>query len=67
MACAEGLEAIAEKLLEAGANPNIQTWTEESPGKQTPLHLAIANRHSQVVKQILSHRGMVMILVAVLY
>lgn len=58
---------LAQVLLETGSNPNAQTHVtsmkgldeteEETVYKQTPLHVAITNKHEQVVKVFLEYKG----------
>lgn len=70
-ACRHGLANLTAELLQQGANPNLQT--EEalplpkeitSPTSsmdnvylQTPLHMAIAYNHPDVVSVILEQKG----------
>jgi ankyrin repeat protein len=42
-----------QKLLDAGANVNVQT-TEE---KFTPLHLAAMRRHDEIIELLLDHNA----------
>lgn len=61
-ACQRGLVKLTEVLLEKGANPNSQTKTpldhsEDQVYKQTPLHVAISNRHEDIVKVFLDYKG----------
>uniref|UniRef100_T1J2P3 BTB domain-containing protein n=1 Tax=Strigamia maritima TaxID=126957 RepID=T1J2P3_STRMM len=68
-ACEFGLARLSEALLRAGANPNLQTFVpnsshytqdeEEIPlvYKQTPLHLAIIQKHENVIRVILEHKA----------
>lgn len=69
-ACRHGLANLTAELLQQGANPNIQT-AEAVPGQkdasappsaenvhlQTPLHMAIAYNHPDVVSVILEQKG----------
>lgn len=68
-ACRHGLANLTAELLQQGANPNIQT-AEVVPGQkdsssptaenvylQTPLHMAIAHNHPDVVSVILEQKG----------
>lgn len=60
---------LTEILLDRGGNPNSQTlkpspteqyaFDEETPpaSQQTPLHLALVHRHSDVVEIFLQHKG----------
>jgi len=66
MACQQGLAELTLTLLEKGANPNAQTvssmssfLTDDKPCifQQTPLHLAIANKHRHVVTVFLEYKG----------
>uniref|UniRef100_G5E7E6 Ankyrin repeat and FYVE domain containing 1 n=1 Tax=Loxodonta africana TaxID=9785 RepID=G5E7E6_LOXAF len=70
-ACRHGLASLTAELLQQGANPNLQT--EEAPPLpkeaasltssadsvylQTPLHMAIAYNHPDVVSVILEQKG----------
>lgn len=70
-ACRHGLANLSAELLQQGANPNLQT--EEAPPLpreavssassvdgvylQTPLHMAIAYDHPDVVSVILEQKG----------
>lgn len=70
-ACRHGLANLTAELLQQGANPNLQT--EEAPPLpkeaaslansvgsiylQTPLHMAIAYNHPDVVSVILEQKG----------
>ncbi|NWZ09893.1 ANFY1 protein, partial [Agelaius phoeniceus] len=69
-ACRHGLANLTAELLQQGANPNIQT-AEAVPGQkdapappsaenvhlQTPLHMAIAYNHPDVVSVILEQKA----------
>ncbi|CAH1801017.1 unnamed protein product [Owenia fusiformis] len=71
VASEKGLTNLVEILLSKGANPNAQTRSNiggtptDFPGdqedgivaKQTPLHVAIANRHEPVVKVFLDYKA----------
>ncbi|CAH0394295.1 unnamed protein product [Bemisia tabaci] len=67
IACAQGLHRLATNLLEADADPNLQTLPPEDLGiseeansivyKQTPLHVAITNRQDSCVKAILQFKA----------
>ncbi|XP_051847502.1 rabankyrin-5 isoform X1 [Antechinus flavipes] len=64
-ACRHGLSTLTAELLQQGANPNLQT--EEAPPAapgpaegiylQTPLHMAIAYNHPDVVSVILEQKA----------
>ena len=61
-ACLCGLAGLTAELLQQGANPNLQTLkplTEDPPALalQSPLHMAIANNHPDVVSVILEQKG----------
>lgn len=69
-ACQHGLANLTAELLQQGANPNIQTEkavpaqkganapsTADSVYLQTPLHMAIAYNHPDVVSVILEQKG----------
>ena len=70
-ACRHGLANLTAELLQQGANPNLQTEEalpvpKESPVPmssadgiylQTPLHMAIAYNHPDVVSVILEQKG----------
>lgn len=65
-ACQRDLARLVTKLLECGANPNLQTLPPESFGletddarvyRQTPLHLAIRANNINTVKAFLEHKG----------
>lgn len=69
-ACQHGLANLTAELLQQGANPNIQTekaapapkgtvmpGTADSVSFQTPLHMAIAYNHPDVVSVILEQKG----------
>ena len=70
-ACRHGLANLTAELLQQGANPNLQTEEalplprEAAPltslansvHLQTPLHMAIAYNHPDVVSVILEQKG----------
>ncbi|KAL7987017.1 hypothetical protein Chor_005936, partial [Crotalus horridus] len=69
-ACQHGLANLTAELLHQGANPNIQTekaapapkgtvmpGTADSVSSQTPLHMAIAYNHPDVVSIILEQKA----------
>uniref|UniRef100_A0A4W4FW94 Ankyrin repeat and FYVE domain containing 1 n=1 Tax=Electrophorus electricus TaxID=8005 RepID=A0A4W4FW94_ELEEL len=64
-ACRCGLATLTAELLQQGANPNLQTQSappdsgECGPGvsSQSPLHMAIAHNHPDVVSVILEQKG----------
>ncbi|XP_077447830.1 rabankyrin-5 [Stigmatopora argus] len=61
-ACRFGLASLTAELLQQGANPNLQTiktLPDDALGvaSQTPLHMAIANNHSDVVSVILEQKA----------
>lgn len=61
-ACRCGLANLTAELLQQGANPNLQTQKalpDDTSGvaMQTPLHMAIAHNHSDVVSIILEQKG----------
>lgn len=51
------MKDLVKKLLTNGADPNVRTKTGTIPDFQTPLHLAIVNRHRDVVKVLLEHKS----------
>ncbi|CAI5794975.1 rabankyrin-5 isoform X1 [Podarcis lilfordi] len=69
-ACRHGLANLTAELLQQGANPNIQTEkavpaqkgtaapsTADNVSLQTPLHMAIAYNHPDVVSVILEQKA----------
>jgi len=57
-----GLANLTAELLQQGANPNMQTQKglpDDTTGvaMQTPLHMAIAHNHPDVVSVILEQKG----------
>lgn len=66
-ACRSGLAGLTAELLQQGANPNLQTQRtapgEGQPGQapgvslQSPLHMAIAHNHPDVVSVILEQKA----------
>ncbi|KAK7925651.1 hypothetical protein WMY93_007961 [Mugilogobius chulae] len=61
-ACRCGLANLTAELLQQGANPNLQTQKalpDDSHGvaMQTPLHMAIAHNHPDVVSVILEQKA----------
>ncbi|XP_056449983.1 rabankyrin-5 isoform X1 [Gadus chalcogrammus] len=61
-ACLCGLAVLTAELLQQGANPNLQTLkppSEDPPALalQSPLHMAIANNHPDVVSVILEQKA----------
>lgn len=71
-ACRHGLANLTAELLQQGANPNLQTEealpspkeaaslsgsADSSVSQQTPLHMAIAYNHPDVVSIILEQKG----------
>lgn len=61
-ACRCGLASLTAELLQQGANPNLQTQKAlpddtVSVAMQTPLHMAIAHNHPDVVSVILEQKG----------
>ncbi|XP_038615045.1 rabankyrin-5 [Tachyglossus aculeatus] len=63
-ACRHGLSSLTAELLQQGANPNVQTTEAPSPAGpadgvflQTPLHVAIAHNHPDVVSVILEQKA----------
>lgn len=61
-ACRCGLAGLTAELLQQGANPNLQTQKplpDDTSGvaTQTPLHMAIAHNHPDVVSVILEQKG----------
>ncbi|XP_061819097.1 rabankyrin-5 isoform X2 [Nerophis lumbriciformis] len=61
-ACRSGLASLTAELLQQGANPNLQTQKslpDDTVGvaMQTPLHMAIAHNHSDVVSVILEQKA----------
>ncbi|MEQ2176103.1 hypothetical protein GOODEAATRI_024633, partial [Goodea atripinnis] len=61
-ACCCGLASLTAELLQQGANPNLQTQKalpEDAHGValQTPLHMAIAHNHPDVVSVILEQKA----------
>jgi len=69
LACEKGLSRLVEVLLEKGANPNAQTYKPTLTNSlvmkgettavmlQTPLHLALVNKYSDIVEIFLQHKG----------
>lgn len=62
-ACRCGLANLTAELLQQGANPNLQTQKalpDDTLGValQTPLHMAIAHNHPDVVSVILEQKGL---------
>ena len=61
VACNRGLSKFAKALLNKGANPNAQTLSALNDTsaiyKQTPLHLAIENKHKDVIQVFLDFKG----------
>uniref|UniRef100_A0A8C8DZH7 Ankyrin repeat and FYVE domain containing 1 n=1 Tax=Oryzias sinensis TaxID=183150 RepID=A0A8C8DZH7_9TELE len=61
-ACRNGLANLTAELLQQGANPNMQTQKalpDDAHGValQTPLHMAIAHKHPDVVSVILEQKA----------
>ncbi|XP_077361814.1 rabankyrin-5 [Festucalex cinctus] len=61
-ACRFGLASLTAELLQQGANPNLQTLMalpDDTLGvaSQTPLHMAIAHNHPDVVSVILEQKA----------
>ncbi|XP_077403637.1 rabankyrin-5 [Vanacampus margaritifer] len=61
-ACRFGLASLTAELLQQGANPNLQTLKtlpDDTLGvaTQTPLHMAIAHNHPDVVSVILEQKA----------
>lgn len=61
-ACRCGLAGLTAELLQQGANPNLQTQKplpDDAGGvaMQSPLHMAIAHNHPDVVSVILEQKG----------
>lgn len=61
-ACRCGLASLTAELLQQGANPNLQTQKALPDDTldvalQTPLHMAIAHNHPDVVSVILEQKG----------
>lgn len=70
-ACRHGLANLTAELLQQGANPNLQTeealpvpkeaasltGSVDNVYLQTPLHMAIAYNHPDVVSVILEQKG----------
>uniref|UniRef100_H3CT21 Ankyrin repeat and FYVE domain containing 1 n=1 Tax=Tetraodon nigroviridis TaxID=99883 RepID=H3CT21_TETNG len=61
-ACRCGLAGLTAELLQQGANPNLQTQKalpDDASGvaMQTPLHMAIAHNHPDVVSVILEQKA----------
>ncbi|XP_044541216.1 rabankyrin-5-like, partial [Gracilinanus agilis] len=58
-ACRHGLSTLTAELLQQGANPNLQTHEAPADGVslQTPLHMAIAANHADVVSVILEQKA----------
>ncbi|PSN52924.1 hypothetical protein C0J52_03016 [Blattella germanica] len=63
-ACAKGLSKLVCELLKCGANPNLQTLqvdgagnnfssSDSPPYKQTPLHIAIAEKQEAAIRAII--------------
>ena len=55
-----GLANVVKALLDQEANPNLQTVFKinefESDFRQTPLHLAIAEKQIQVIQELLERK-----------
>lgn len=69
-ACRCGLAGLTAELLQQGANPNLQTQRplpEDASGvaMQSPLHMAIAHNHPDVVSVILEQKGQILPVVSV--
>ncbi|XP_021369516.1 rabankyrin-5-like isoform X1 [Mizuhopecten yessoensis] len=67
LACQKGLSNLVQVLLSKGGNPNGQTrkstmsdlmlGQDEAPATlQTPLHLALVNKYSEIVEIFLQHK-----------
>lgn len=61
-ACRCGLAGLTAELLQQGGNPNLQTQkplpdSASGVAMQTPLHMAIAHNHPDVVSVILEQKG----------
>ncbi|XP_039298509.1 rabankyrin-5 [Nilaparvata lugens] len=65
-ACEKGLSRLVTKLLECGANPNVQTFppddlsinSDDVPSyRQTPIHIAIRYHNDNAVKAILEYKS----------
>lgn len=66
IACSKGLARLVTRLLECGANPNLQTLPPDDIAlgedkntpvyRQTPLHTAILSKNDAVVKAILDYK-----------
>lgn len=67
-ACMMDLGRLVTKLLESGANPNIQTISvglPEGPDvpvyRQSPLHVAISAKNLSAVNAFLEHKGTIIV------
>ncbi|KAK6190601.1 hypothetical protein SNE40_002431 [Patella caerulea] len=67
LACQTGLKKLVEIILENGGNSNIQTKAasdlisnmsdmEGTPARQTPLHVALTNKHNDIVQVFLDFK-----------
>ncbi|GFY63345.1 rabankyrin-5 [Trichonephila inaurata madagascariensis] len=67
ISCTKGLATFTQVLLQKGANPNLQTTAlhtmmnvnidEDVVYQQTPLHLAILERHENTIQAIIDHKS----------
>ncbi|KAJ9594560.1 hypothetical protein L9F63_027455, partial [Diploptera punctata] len=62
VACSKGLSKLVSELLRKGANPNLQTLqtedrnsSENTTYRQTPLHVAIAEKQEAAIIAIMEH------------
>jgi hypothetical protein len=69
VACSKGLSKLVRELLQAGANPNLQTLQVDDGNKstgrsdaaafrQTALHVAIGQKQEGAIRSIIEHRSM---------
>jgi len=58
IACEKNLKHLTQKLIEMGANCNLQTISDSDGGvyRQTPLHLAVAHGSKAALSELLSPR-----------
>ncbi|KAJ9588899.1 hypothetical protein L9F63_017777 [Diploptera punctata] len=65
VACSKGLSKLVSELLRKGANPNLQTLetedrnsSENTTYRQTPLHVAIAEKQEAAIIAIMEHSNL---------
>lgn len=70
VACERGLYQLVSSLLEEGGNPNLQTLAASETGgahRQTPLHIAIANKYVDSARVIIDFASMFSLLAGSVY